>query len=140
MKIGIEIEKVAKSNSIYIERICEKRAEIIKRNITKKYVYSYPGIFFWEKFKAPAVIQRDDGWQKLCDFVGSKCCLMFFDNMEDESVFVLKNGKDLYTLLGEMYGFEFYITDFETEYLLCFNHHDCILGCGRAEKWVKSLN
>lgn len=139
VKIGIEIEKTAKSNGIYIERLCEERAEIIKTNITKKYVHSYSDIFLWESFKAFAVKQTDDGWQKLCDFVGNKTCLMFFDNMEDESVFVLKNGQDLYTLLSEMYGFEFYITDFETEYLLCFNHHDCLLGCGRAKKWVESL-
>ena len=140
MKIGSEIEKTAKSNAIYIERLCEKRAETIKRNITKEYVYSYSDIFLWEQFKAFAVKQIDDGWQKLCDFVGNKSCLMFFDNWEDEAVFVLKNGQDLYRLLGEMYGFEFYITDFETEYLLCFNHHDCLLGCGRAKKWVESIN
>lgn len=140
MKIGIEIEKTAKSNAIYIEKLCEKRAEIIKRNITKKYVYSYSEIFLWERFKAFAVKQRDDGWQKVCDFVGNKSCLMFFDKMEDESVFFLKNGQDLNTLLSEIYGFEFYITDIETEYLLCFNHHDCLLGCGRAKKWVESLN
>ena len=140
MKIGIDIEKTAKSNAIYIERLCEKRAEIIKRNITKKYLDTYSEIFLWARFKSFAVKQREDGWQKLCDFVGNKSCLMFFDDMDDKSVFVLKNGQDLYTLLCEMYGFDFYITDIETEYLLCFNDHDGLLGCGKAKKWVESLD
>lgn len=39
-----------------------------------------------------------------------------------------------------MFGFEFYITNFETEYVICFNHHDCLLGCGTAKKWVESLH
>ena len=62
------------------------------------------------------------------------------DDIEDKSVLVINNGKSLYKLLDEMFGFEFYITNFETNYLLCFNHHDCLLGCGTAKKWVESLN
>ena len=65
---------------------------------------------------------------------------MFFDDIEDKSVLVISDGKSLYKLLDDMFGFEFYITNFETNYLLCFNHHDCVLGCGTAKNWVESLN
>ena len=32
-----------------------------------------------------------------------------------------------------------YITNFETDYLLCFNHHDCLLGCGTALTTVPEI-
>ena len=54
------------------------------------------------------------------------------DIKECKSVLVINNGKSLYRLLDEMIGFEFFITNFETDYLLCFNHHDCLVGCGAA--------
>lgn len=48
-------------------------------------------------------------------------------------MFLIRTGEDLNYLLSETYGFEFYITDKECSYLLCFNHHDILYGCGRAE-------
>lgn len=139
MKISSEIEKVAKSNAIYINKLSEKDAWKVKQSITEKYIDSQGGVFLWENLKSAAIIQDNNGWQNICDFVGSKVCLMLFDDTEDKTVFIFKNGENLYKLLYEMYGFEFYITDFETQYLMCFNHHDCLLGCGLAKKWVESL-
>ena len=64
---------------------------------------------------------------------------MFFDDIEDKSIITISNGNELYKLLSEMFGFEFYITNFETDYLGGFNHHDCLFGCGTAKKWIESL-
>lgn len=30
-------------------------------------------------------------------------------------------------------------TNFMTEYVICFNHHDCLMGCGTAKNWVNKL-
>ena len=54
-------------------------------------------------------------------------------------MFKIKNGNDLYYLLSETSGFEFYITDFNYSYLICFNHHDILYGCGRAKEWIAGL-
>ena len=62
---------------------------------------------------------------------------MFFD--ENDEAISIKNGDELYTLIYEMYGFEFYITNNMTDYLLCFNHHDCIIGCGEASEWLENF-
>ena len=140
MKIGTEIKKVALNNDICIKDLSDKQAKAIKNDIFKKYIHSQLGTFLWDQFKDAAVIADSNGWEKLCSFVGGNSCLMFFDNIEDKSVILISNGKELYKLLDEMFGFEFYITNFETDYLLCFNHHDCLLGCGTAKKWIESLN
>lgn len=139
MKISTEIKKISLVNDIVVEKLPDEEALTIKRSITQKYVYPQPESFLWNRLKEAAVKRDNNGWQKMCSFVGNSKCLMFFDDIEDRSVLVINNGKSLYKLLDEMFGFEFYITDFETDYLLCFNHHDCLLGCGTAKRWVNSL-
>ena len=42
-------------------------------------------------------------------------------------------------MLEETYGYEFYVTDEECTYLICFNHHDILYTCGRAIKWLEVL-
>ena len=41
--------------------------------------------------------------------------------------------------LKKMYGFEFYVFDSSISYLICFNHHDQLIGVGSAKEWVNSL-
>lgn len=140
MKISAEIKKIALINDIVVKELPDEQIKIVKSNIIQKYIYSQPKPFLWEQLKEAAIIADSDGWKKLCGFVGNSKCIMFFDDIEDKSVLVISDGKSLYKLLDDMFGFEFYITNFETNYLLCFNHHDCILGCGTAKNWIESLN
>lgn len=139
MKISAEIKKAILTKGIIIEELSDRQITIIKKNITQKYIQSQPAPFLWDRMKDAAVIADSDGWKKICDFIGNHECIMFFDDSTDKSMLVICDGKSLYSLLNEMFGFEFYITDFETNYLLCFNHHDCLLGCGTARKWIESL-
>ena len=58
---------------------------------------------------------------------------------DDEHAFLIANGVELQTILGESFGFEFYITDRDQSYVICFNHHDVLYGCGAAREWVEEL-
>ena len=40
-------------------------------------------------------------------------------------------------LLSEMSLEEFYITDDEISYLLCFSHHDILYAAGAAKGWLE---
>ena len=139
MRISTEIKKVALDRGICIKELRDERVRKVKNDIFKKYIQSRSGVFLWDHFKAPTVIADRDGWKKICAFIGDSSCLMFFDDIEDKSVMVISNGNQLCKLLGEMFGVQFYITNFETEYLICYNHHDCLLGCGTAKRWLESL-
>ena len=92
---------------------------------------------FWENLRKSVVVSDTNGWAKLANYVKQNSCIMFFD--ENDEAISIKNGDELYTLIYEMYGFEFYITNNMTDYLLCFNHHDCIIGCGEASEWLENL-
>lgn len=139
MKISAEIRKIGLANGIAAEELSDEDTKKIKNNIALKYTHLQPGPFLWDRLKDAAIREDRGGWEKICDFVGNSKCLIFFDDVEDKSVLVINNGKNLHKLLNEMYGFEFYVTDFETDYLLCFNHHDCLLACGAAKNWAESL-
>lgn len=139
MKISEEIIKTALDSGICVKELPNEYVKRIKKAIFKKYVQSQPGTFLWEHFIHPSVIADSNGWEKICTYIGENNCLMFFDDIEDKSVILISNGNDLYKLLNMMFGFEFYITNFETDYLVCFNHHDCLLGCGTAKNWIESL-
>lgn len=139
MKISKEIGKVAEANKIPIETLALEQVKRVKDNIYEKYSNNSKSAFLWEDFVDFSVVNNKDGWALIADFVDDKECLMFFDDREDKSVLQINGGKDLYKILIEMYGFEFYITNFMTEYLICFNHHDCLMGCGTAKNWVNTL-
>lgn len=52
-------------------------------------------------------------------------------------MFLIHSGSDLNFVLEETYGFEFYITDKKCTYLLAYNHHDILYGCGSAIDWME---
>ena len=51
---------------------------------------------------------------------------------------VIVRRDDLVAVLGETYGFEFYVTNKEKSYLLVFNHHDILMACGDAKNWLNT--
>ena len=95
--------------------------------------------FIWEQFKECSHYQNSDAWSKSGDYVKENNCIMFFNKCDDEHAFLIANGVELQTILGESFGFEFYITDRDQSYVICFNHHDVLYGCGAAREWVEEL-
>lgn len=139
MKISKEIGKIANIYKIPINMLTVEQVENVKKSINQKYLNKNKSTFLWESFVDFSIVNDKEGWIKIADFVENKKCLMFFADCEDRAIIEINGGKDLYKLFSEMYGFEFYITNSTTDYLVCFNHHDCLMGCGTAKKWVNKL-
>lgn len=70
---------------------------------------------------------------------GNVLRIMFFNKSDDKNAFLIPNGTELYKILEDSFGFEFYITNQNHSYLLCFNHHDILYGSGEAKKWVSEI-
>lgn len=139
IKISEEIEKVAKENGISLIAIKKEEAEDILNCIQQKYIKNQKTPFLWDGLKDFSAINNKEGWSYIKDFIGNSCCLLFFNSFDDKAVLKLNNGMDLHKILCETFGFEFYLTNMGTQYLICFNHHDCLLGCGTAKEWVSEL-
>ncbi len=114
-------------------------------DITEKFRSKYiderqtKGVFLWERLKAAEYLNDPMGWSYIGNFVGDTSCLLMFNDLDLWSVIEINNGNDLTELLGEAYGFEFYVMDKNLTYAVCFNHEDQLLCLGSAKGQLKKF-
>lgn len=92
--------------------------------------------WLWETAGGGASVRDADGWRWIGEFVGPRSCILLFNPGEEAEMFHVPSGRALHDLLANTFGFEFYVTDAEDTYLLCFNHHDVLVGWGSAAEWI----
>lgn len=139
-KISTHIMNEIGNKDIHLVKIEVKERMLIREDIRNNYVDSRKhGELLWEKLSHYESIQDADAWSYIKEFIDSRQCIMLFNQNEEEEMFLFDSGMDLDYVLTETYGFEFYVTDRRCSFLLCFNHHDILYGCGTAENWIKTL-
>lgn len=92
----------------------------------------------WNRVSAPDGRQRQDGCELISAYVGNAPCLLFLDGAR--TIWRFDSGADLLRVLDESPLLEFYVCDEAASYLLCWNHHDFVIGWGAASAWVESLD
>lgn len=95
--------------------------------------------FLWENLIKASYINDPYGWNKISSFVGKESCYLLIFDGEKEKVFKIHSGLDLNLLLSNTFGFEFFVTNDKVTYLICFTHHDQLIGCGSAMIWIDEL-
>lgn len=140
IKISAHICDELKDSKVKIKKIgIEERNEILDSIFNKYINVSRKDVCLWEKLIHYEALQDAQAWSYIKDFVEDNNCIMFFNQEEEKEMFLIQSGEDLNYTLSETYGFEFYITNKQCSYLLCFNDHDILYGCGIAEKWIKKM-
>lgn len=135
-RISNEIINICDSK-IELKELDLETSENIKLLIYKNYLdKNRKGNWMWEKLKVYESLRDSNGWKYIKEFISNNSCIIFFNQDEEKKMFRIENGADLYYILSETSGFEFYITDLECTYLICFNHHDILFGCGKAMRWI----
>jgi hypothetical protein len=88
-----------------------------------------------------AAIQHPDAWQRLGEFLAPVPHMVFYDSpgFQDRAGALISDGRRLPDLIGETFGFPFYITDLEQSFVVGMNDHDYMIGVGLAKPWVESL-
>lgn len=136
-KIKDNIYEAIKNSEIQIEEICIQDCDDIRKMISQKYCRNAGKTdVLWDDLLEYSSISDADAW-KLFKCMVKRECILFFNKSDENCMFKIKTGSDLDYILSETYGFEFYVTDMECSYLLCFNHHDILYGCGLAYEWLK---
>ena len=92
----------------------------------------------WDNVNAPGGKLRHDGWELISSYVGANHCFLF--TLGAITIWKFDNGSDLNRVLQDCPPIEFYVCDSGFDYLLCFNHHDHVVGWGSAAPWVDGLN
>jgi hypothetical protein len=92
----------------------------------------------WEQLQNDVSVRNPDAWRWIASFVDGHRAILVFDPEVEPSAFEFEHGNEIVSVLAECSGFEFYVTDAERTYLLCFNHHDYLIAAGRAASWLDS--
>jgi hypothetical protein len=64
---------------------------------------------------------------------------MLFNCSDDTSILKFSEGKYVVPVLQECSDFEYYLTNHELDYFICFNHHDSLIASGNATSWLEGL-
>ena len=133
-----EIMNAVNTLNINVVQISENQSEEIIKKVIKKYTTEKENRYLWEEIVDYFSVNNKDAWKWVNEFIGNSEAIMFFNNSDERKSFLFKNGNDLVSVLSETYGFEFYITNKDLTYLLCFNHHDILISSGIAKEWLKN--
>lgn len=131
-----QILSAATSLNISIQEISAFEIEYILNQVADKYAGGNKTIPLWENLKENIGVNNKDAWQWIGEFIGDTETIIFFNFSDEKAAFTFKSGDNVVSILSETYGFEFYLTNWATEYLICFNHHDVLIACGNAIDWL----
>lgn len=137
MDIAEEVASVASSQGLRVARLAEVEARNFRALIERTYSPQCPDWPLWETVRFTSAIQDAHAWSWIGEFVGDRESILFFNPADESAMFKVGNGLNLDALLAETFGFEFYVADPGASFLLCFNHHDMLLGAGEAAKWLE---
>lgn len=133
-----KINKIIKDYHLKSYSLSKNEMDYLYTHIIKHYcIKDTP--FIWESFKDYTYYQNSNAWALIYDYIKDNECIIFFNKSDDRNGFLISNGAELQKILEESFGFEFYITDRNLSYLICFNHHDILYGLGKAKDWVKEV-
>lgn len=131
-----QILDASKLLDIEVKETDNSSKEKMLKNICKKYLVNEIQFPLWERLNDAQSKSDEHAWKWVESFIGEKKVTLFFNPSDEEGAYQLSSGKDVVSILGEMFNVEFYLTDEETSYLLCFNHHDVLLASGNAKAWL----
>lgn len=99
--------------------------------------YSNKNLFYhalWERLNHSVSCKDEHGWEAIPKLIRDSDCILFI--VAEKFGMRLPDCNMLDTILRDTFGFVFYVTKPTTDYLICFNDHDFVIGCGKAETWV----
>ena len=94
--------------------------------------------YLWEEFENDQSGRCVDGWKRLCEFPEPKPLILYRDTTEFEGL-SFPSSQSLHRVLAEAPGFEFYLTNAEAEFVICFNHHDYLVCVGTSKDWLATI-
>ncbi len=137
--IGKEIEKICMSSSVEFVWLDDEIKNNLLNQIGGKYLVSNLKFPLWERLISDTATRDDISWSDIDKFILNNEVVLFFNNRDERKMYKFTSGKDVVFVLSELFYIEFYLTDINTNYLICFNHHDILFGNGTAKLWVEEF-
>ena len=93
----------------------------------------------WERMRDEVSVQDPEAWRWISSVPLSGRALLFFEERDEVAGFAFGSMAEVVRTLEESTGFEFYVTNEATSFLLAFNHHDYLSAAGDAAEWLRAL-
>jgi hypothetical protein len=127
-EIGVQVRELAP------EEVTRLRSELSDRFGDGQHVLTF------ENMRNKSALQDENGWRRLEGFLGAGPHVLFYDSPGfADRAGVEINGTTIPGLIGECFGFPFYVTDMAHTFVVGMNDHDYLIGTGTAASWVASL-
>lgn len=137
--IGKEIEKICMSSSVEFVRLDDEIKDSLLNQIEGKYLVNILKFPLWERLISDTATSDVISWSDLDKFILNNEVVIFFNDRDERKMYKFTSGKEVVFVLSELFYIEFYLTDINTNYLICFNHHDVLFGNGIAKLWIEEF-
>jgi hypothetical protein len=137
-KIAEQVQTAITTLSMIAARVPPQDAAVTRDRVFSRYASPTRGGALWERLADVVSVQDADGWKRIAEYAGDHPGILFFNSEDEPAMFEFTRRRDVVAVLAECTGFEFYLTDIEATFLLCFNHHDFMIAAGDARSWLLS--
>lgn len=141
MLVTEEIQHAIKELSLGdkdIRQVKTEEAKVLYFELLEEFVEGGDRRCWWESFKRESEsVQFDDGkgFERIIYIVPDEHEIVWFVTEEDQLPFYPiyeSTPKIIQRIIGECYAFEYYIVPKSKEWLLSENHHNYLIGVGKA--------
>ena len=138
-EIANELAEVAKIAGVDVTINHENMTAQLVRKVIGNFAENVNNDYLWQSVSDSLSTCNNEAWAWIGELIPRAECIMFFNPSDEKLSITFRNGRDAVLVLAETYGFEFYLTNESTDYLLCFNHHNVLMACGYAKDWLERL-
>lgn len=119
-----------------VTQLCMRKSSEVIRVALDKFVASGNRRWWWEDFRekgASALFAAGDGWKQIANIIPERSELVWFiaeeDRLPEYPVFEM-SPQTASEIVGQCYGFEYYLIAKDMSWLLCETHHNVIIAIG----------
>jgi hypothetical protein len=113
-------------------------SSLVRQEIIDTFAAGRVGLFIWEHFGESYSVRDPAAPLWVGEFIGQNQAVLCFSEAEDTYAFGFGDGQAVVEVLEQYRGFEFYLTNSDFEYVLCFNLHGYLIAAGTAIAWLKA--
>jgi hypothetical protein len=133
-----EIQRALRTLGFAVERFRRLSPDEAKRvygSALRHFVPCGQPRWWWEHFPTSTGVHfaKGDGWQyftKIVPDAEERVWLIAEDFVAPDYSVWEASARDIQAVIGECYGFEFYVIQQQFQWLLCENHHDVVVAVG----------
>lgn len=92
---------------------------------------------FWDVLDDAVSFTKENGWLPIKEFISPlEDVFLFFEHDDENESLLFRHGAELAEVLIETGIRDFYLSDRDSGFLICYNDHDAIIADGIARDWL----